>query len=637
MVLAKLPKKHFILFYFFSLLLTFGCGGGNNNVTESSTRSVTGVVTYSRLPIKVDSNGFPQGLDTPDNSVEMPLRGVYVRVVFADEETMPDESKVTVWRVYDGTHTNSDGEYTMLLPDDSTLPTFVEIHSVMNYSGYDVRIIADPAGINSQIPQADRVIYSLRKGIDGSSPQDNPMPAVALEGDVELDFQIGLDEKWWITHSSVKFAPDAQLESAGTGSKVAAILDTVYSASAHIGNPSPGGTLDLHYRQNITEPMGTYVEYDREKFPLAYEPSTSTGGGYLHFFGSVRGGAENEKNDAWDEGIILTMLARNSIRSAQMPLRFQFPPKKFVDVSDTRNALITSNLHPTMAMAEGLPEAMAAIVLKTPYLTSGSGTAIKDIRDISGLPLDIFCGQVITAFTWELALKANSINSPGDPNAWDKIVPNSLFHFYLLQNQMTDSDDSGSSEIFDLPSLFTQLKRLNEEYGYLESVNLSEVFTDAVISQMATPFFGNIWPRPKDGALRTFITDWGSDPDSTVVPIPSFILSMSDSELDAEGNYSNITSKQNFTSKFTLSKDVAYRLSVSADPPLPAGAEIEVQINGNTFFSYKFNSASPEPKRIVLIGNSDTPLSYLFDFRLISPKVKVNRDTTIAVRLDPSY
>jgi hypothetical protein len=113
---------------------------------------------------------------------------------------------------------------------------------------------------------------------------------------------------------------------------------------------------------------------------------------------------------------------------------------------------------------------------------------------------------------------------------------------------------------------------------------------------------------------------------------------MSDSVMDAEGNYSNLTHKENYSAKIYMTKDTAYRLSVVADPPLPAGAAVELRIDGSRLASYIFDSSSLEPKRILLIGsNADYPRSYILDFSLKSPKVYVPRETKITVRFVPSY
>jgi len=634
MVFARFRKTLCVLFPALLSISIISCSGSSNNSSDETTsiHSVTGTITYKRLPIKIDDNGYPLGLESPDEAESLPLRGISVRAIYSTEETMPDDSKVTVWQVSDWTNTNSEGKYTLYLPDDDTLPAYVELLSTFNYGGYNIRIIADPSGINSQVPQADRPLYSIRKGLDGSAPANNPTPAVTESGEITLDVEIDLDDKWWIGHSAVKYAPDAELESSGTGSRVAAIIDTAYKAAISFGNPTPGYDLDLHYRQGRTEPQGTFVEYDRERFPLAFEPSDAIGGGVLRYFGSVRGGTEN---DVWDEGHLLSMMARNAMVGSGAALRFQFPAKKFPGF-DPRNQLLMTNLQPTMAIAEGLPDAIAAIALKTPFLTSASGTVVRDIRNITGLPSDIYSSPAITAFIWELALKANDITSPGDPEAWEKMENLSINRIYSLQHESVTDEETGYTAITDLPSIFTQLVLLSYAQDASEPINLAEIFTDEVITQMTTPFFGTIWPRPNEGLLSKFITDWDSDPDSTKTPLPGFTFSMSDATMDAEGKFSNLTNKENTTVKVALSKDTAYWLSVITDPPLPNGASVEVRINGNRLSSYVFNSSSPNPTRVVLLGNSDYPISYLLDFSLKSPTVFVP-DTQISVRLDPVY
>jgi hypothetical protein len=178
-----------------------------------------------------------------------------------------------------------------------------------------------------------------------------------------------------------------------------------------------------------------------------------------------------------------------------------------------------------------------------------------------------------------------------------------------------------------------------------EPIDLAEIFTDEVITEMTTPFFGEIWPRLKEGQeegeLIRFLKVWGTDPDSTDPekdPLPEFTFSMSDSVLDAGGSYSNLTHKENYSAKIHLTKDVAYRMSVVADPPLPAGAAVEVRIGGSKLDSHIFDASSTEPWRIVLTSNSaESPTPWLLGFTLISPKVYVPRETKITVRLVPSY
>jgi len=635
MVFTKFRKIFCILFAAGLSLAFINCGGGSDSTQveeTASAHSVTGKITYKRPPIKVADTGYPIGLDY-DNPETLPLRGISVRAVYSTEETMPDESKVVVWNVASSTSTNSDGEFTINLPDDDTLPAYIEIRSV--FTGYDIRIIADV--IDSFVPQADRFIYSIRIGLDGVRSEDNPRPAVVKEGKITLDdIVIDLSDKWWIGHSSVKHASETVLETYGSGSRIAAIIDTAYKATELFGNPTPSYSLDLHYKRGISEPLGTYVEYDVERFPLSFEPIGASSGGSLRHFGTVR------YDDAWHEGALLSMMARNFMRSSRYPSRFQFPSRKYPGF-DPRNKSMMTNLHPTMAMAEGLPDAIAAIALKTPYLTAGSGTEVPDVldvREVEGLPRNIYSAPAITAFTWELALKANEITSPGAPDAWKEMENLSINRFYSLQTIYKYIDEENS--LTDLPSLFTQLFTLGSyAQSSTEPINLAEIFTDEVLTEMTKTFFSKeLWPiqtTEGENQYSKLITDWGSDPNSAKTPLPAFTFSMSDAVHDSQGDFSNLTHKENFSASFKLTKDTAYRMSVTAVPALPSGASIEVRFNGSKLFSYIFDSSSSNPQRVVLTGNPDSPIEHTLDFSLKSPTIRVPDETQITVLLEPAY
>ena len=213
-----------------------------------------------------------------------------------------------------------------------------------------------------------------------------------------------------------------------------------------------------------------------------------------------------------------------------------------------------------------------------------------------------------------------------------------LTPLYMLRNDAVIDEETGYSDTNDLPSLYTQLALLTGECTLANgtTINLDEVFSSDVLKQMTTPFFGDVWPRPETGPLSSFIVSWGRDPDSAKQALPGFTFSMSDAVLDAEGRYSNLTTKENLTAKISLSKDTALRVSVEADPPLPNGASIEMRVNGAAYRALMFNAASPEPKRIVLTGyGEDYPTVYLLDFSLNCPTIKLPDNTTINVRLDP--
>jgi hypothetical protein len=617
-------------FFLALLALSAICCGGSKKKDDESLRKVSGKITYQRLPILTDDSGYPQGLGTADDAETLPLRGILVRTVTLMKETDHNNLPVDVWFASPWGITDGGGNYEVDLPIDPALPAFVEIQSAFKDGLSFIRILADQYGINSPTHVFDRELYFFRRGLDGSAPPNDPTPAVVADGNVTLNIEIGLEDAWWICHPDVRVTHEAVLEPIASGSKIAAIIDTAYKAAVTFGNPTPGFDLDLHYRQGITEELGTYVEFDLGRFPLAYDPGGSSGSS-LRLFGSVRGGQADD--DAWDEGILLSMMARNSMRYHGIPDGFHFPAKQFPGF-DPRNQGLQKNLQPTMALAEGLPYAMAALALQTPYLTSSSGTVVRDVRIVpGGLPSDIYSGPAIASFAWALALKANDIKPADDPEEWKKIPPISINRFFALRFEMTGDDEP---TIADLPSLFSQLAALSNPRGIGEPVDLADIFTDEAITEISAPFFGDIWPRPSTGPYSCFISDWGTDPDSKKNILDSFNFSMSHAVPDAEGNYSNLTFQENFTSKIAITKDTAYWLSITHEPPLAGGASLEMRINGDPYSRYFFDSSSIDPQRIVLLGNPDKPVSYLLSFSLKSQKAIVP-DTQITVSLEPAY
>jgi hypothetical protein len=633
----QLTAKKTIIFLSLAFLPLLSVGCGDAKAESKPSHTVKGTVTYRRLPIRTDDAGRPVGLGSPDDAETLPLRGVTVRPVWLRKEAMPDGSEADVWTAGTAVTTSGYGAYSLDLQgqiNDDTLPVYVEVVSAFNYFAssslsYNVRVIADANGLNSAAHQADRSLYFIRKGLDGSA--DGPTPAVAQNGDTVLDFEIGLDDRWWIGHTNARYAPYSVLEQSGTGSRVAAIIDTAFKAATTFGNPSPGATLDLHYRRGVTEPLGTYVEYDLER-SLA-EPG-STG---LNHVGSVRGGPQHD--DAWDEGALLAMMARNSLRASNVAGRFQFPPRKFPGF-DPRNLPLATHLQPTMALAEGLPEVMAATALGTPYITSSSGTVVRDIRSVAGLPLDVYSGPAIAAFAWRLALSVSGVESPGDPETWKDISPAWMLPFYALTHTYVTDEDKDFATYKDEPSLFTQLAQMSSFEGSLAG--------EETLAEIAAPFFGEVWPRPEEGPLSRFVADWGVDPDSGKEPIPSFSFGMSDATLDAEGRFPNLTAKENLTAKLTLTKDTNYWISVACAPSLPAGASIELRITEcavgsddartirtGTMAPIAFGP-STGPRREVLLGNADGTVFYLLHFSLKSPNVRV-QDTQVGVRLVPAF
>ncbi len=578
---------------------------GNSNPGTTATVTVTGHVTYLRVPLLTDANGVPTGLETTSaNFKAMPLRGAQVRVYQAKDETNPDGTKTRVWINVGASLTSTTGDYTATVPQGSD--TFIEVTSVFQNSAQQVRVIAEPSGINSTVPQVDRVIYSARKGWDSSAPIGIALPGTSSTANATVNFDVGSGDKLWITPSNNRQPGSASQETSGSGSRPFAIGDSFYAFGA-IYFPTGGGAssvLDLHYRPGVSEARGSYIEFDRTKFPLAYD------GGSGHFFGTIRGSASND--DAWDEGVIFPLVARyilylqgqTALLPADAPLQ---------------------DLSPDSAVIEGLAPVMAANALKSPYLadTSGGTIQIQDVRSLVGVPISkqtVYSAPNIRALAWELVLKANSVASPGTPATWTTINPSAMGRFFSLIAPIDLADISG---------IYNQLARLKEAKGALDPIDLAAIFTDTALTAVAAPF-QITWPRPTVAPLNSFITNWGDDPNSlAVATIP---LSMA-TAVQVRGSYPNLSEGEVAYARFALSKDTAYNLKiVGSNGPLPLGSLIEV-----TFpyarLSYTFTGASTQdPLRLVLTGNATTHVPYLVRIRLLSPNAQIP-DVTATVQL----
>ena len=194
--------------------------------TAISTATISGKVTYVRIPLLTDANGVPTGLESNSaNFKVLPMRGALVRVYQAKDETNPDGTKTRVWILpASPTLSDSTGAYSITVPQGSD--TFVEVTSIFQFSNQQVRLIADPNGINSSLPQSERVIYSARKGADGSTPAGNPTPGTPVTANATLNFDLGLTDKLWIAPSNGIQPTTAVVESSTTGCRPFAIGDS---------------------------------------------------------------------------------------------------------------------------------------------------------------------------------------------------------------------------------------------------------------------------------------------------------------------------------------------------------------------------------------------------------------------------
>lgn len=593
------------------LFLLSGCGGskstGDGSSPPADSITVTVKVNYTRIPLVFNANGVPTGLEQNSaNFKNLPARGVQVRIWQAKDETNPDGTKARVWLTNISASTDSTGSATLTgVPKDTD--AFVEVLSVIPLTAtVNVRIVADPNGVHSSLPVGERLVYALRKGVDGGVPAGNPLPAGKASTSTTLTFDVGLSDKWWLTLLNSNQIGNAALESTGTGSRVLAILDSIYAfSSSGIGSSNPGDSLDLHYRMGLSDPLGTFIEYDRAKFPLSFD-STSFN---FRYFGSIRGSQSND--DAFDEGILYTLFARNGLWTSG--ISSSFPTSKALP-----------DFVPEAALIDSLPYAMAATVLKSPYIadTTPSSVSIQDVRSLGSFSSGPYSGPSIAGLAWDLTLKANSLPIPGTPTDWIKIDPKVMIKFYGLIAPVDPNDG---------PGIFSQLGRLKEAKTSIDPVDLAAIFTDPVLTSISEPF--NIpWPRPSSGPYAPSRFDWGINPNSLSTPLPFLSFSMAKA-VSVNGAFPNVSSGEIKYAHFTLDKDTPYNVKVATVPAeLPLGASLEITFPiPNLTFSYT-GSASPA-HRVVLRGLKDAPVQHNVRVRLVSPN-NLAPDITATVSLD---
>jgi hypothetical protein len=625
------------------LAAALACGGKKGGTTSASSTTITlsGSVTYTRVPLATDANGVPTGLvdsSVAANLKTLPAKGVMIRVYQRNDQLNPDgTTKSTTWLVVSGgsTFTDTNGLYTLTVPKDK--PLMVELLSSFDGGeSHSLNLIGDPAGINSTLPQAVRYRYAMRKSIDGTAPAGNPTPSAIPAGDSIVNFAVGLTDPWWLVNPTYIFgnsvAPDAGNPVAetslpgrttGTGSRILAIGDTIAEFRSVYGVATPGATLDLHYAPGVSEPRGSFVEYDRSVYPLAYDDNLAS----RHYFGSLRGGTTND--DAWDPGVILPLLARNALfsgnsaRTYTIPRDPLFPP-----------AVALTDLNPDMARIEGLAEAMAANILKSPYLADTQGTALAapvlDIRDISGLTstqLTPFSAPALRALAWEIILKANSVASPGTPTTWSTLNAVAAARFF-----MPPGWTSGSSRDVEPLNIYSQFPRLKEAKSLIEPADLASIFTDTVITSIAAPY-GVPWPRPTTGPYASFAQNWGMEPNTLTTPLAPFTLSMAKA-VQVRGSYPNLSQGEVVYAGFGLNADKRYVISVAITPALAAGGELDLDLPllDRTF---TFTGSGGSTPATLVTASSTPPVFHPVRVRLKSPAV-LQPDVAVTVSFTPS-
>jgi len=626
MVLSASRWRTGVLLAAMALLLPFGIGCHKKSdpppAQSEDTIVLSGNVKFQRPPLLVDAGGVPLGLDGDSSHFTMDnARGVTVRIYQGADEKDLAGNVQRVWSSKGSTSTDADGYYSYYLTKN--LPTIVEIYSDYTYRNSDgseagayVHLFAED--MNSTIPEPSRRYYVMRKGLDGNAVdmQASAMP-ISATADVKVDFNVKLDDPWMLSPKRDSWTPANFVENTtnrypgivregvaggpvGTGSRVLAIIDSLYAFSAVYGNPTPGAYMDLHYLRGVSDPLGSYTDYDvstyNKRRPQAYSADKE---GYF-YFSTVRGGPDVD--DAFNQGVLYTLFGRNSLSSysVEVPMPLATPGTALY-LQDRQD------LRPDLAVAMGLPEGMAAALVKSPYLPETTGipggglsskNPYRDVRDITGLKRDPFSAPNLGALSWEVILKSNSLASPGTPTDWAKITPAASARFFSPTFVTSTSSYTSTAIINDVVSAFSQLGRLQESVSSTETVDLKTIFTDSVLTDLAKPF--NVpWPRPNsstapDSPYITFYPFWGKDPNTQSVPLPSVSLSMNYAKKSPLGVYSNysfgiddplhptVAKGEAYTALMYVSKDVTYNLTLSTSPAIPPGATVRVMFGKPT-------------------------------------------------------
>jgi len=628
---------------FFLALLFISCSKKSDSepTVPAAITSVTGSVTFTRIPLLKNTLGVPIGLES--NSANfvtgVPARGINVRAYQYVTETPDVGSPFSYWKLTANTQTNNEGKYSFSVPQGRLI--MVQLASEFMYSGSSgaqdpINLIADPNGIQSTIPTSKRLRYVMRKALDGTQATlTNLTPSSSSNSsNVTVDFTVGLTDKWILSDISTNpnsgiasGLSSANIEMNGSGSRILAILDTVHKFKDIYKYIDSFEILDLHYSPGRRETRGSYVDYDRANYP-----KTSTGNntaydfdtGRLHYFGSLGGSTSND--DAWDESIIMGLIARNSnfgyIQSAT-PLISNILPV----MPTLSEALTLTDLHPMLAHIQAQSELMVASVLKTPYFYDifSGGISIRDIRNIAALsPSERgpYSAPSMTALGWEVILKANSITSPGSPTDWDKI------DYLKSLKYLSTSFDSTS---LDCPNIYRQLARLQEAKTASDTVDLASIFPDTVLTPFLQPF--NItWPRPSVNSIPVipFVRDYNASSYvfGTTTVLPPLTFSMQSAQT-LNGFYPNASSSEIILARLSVSVDTAYYLNVTPSITLPPGSlTLDIPTAG-----YKFTFPSPgNPSRIVLRGSTGI---HVFIYRINSPLSKLPAHT-VTVTLTPT-
>ena len=633
-------------------LLGTGLGCRRGSSLASGTISLGGSLAYERQVLAYDVTGTPAAATVQN----LAARGVLVRAFQLFYETTQDGTLVPTWRLAGSAVTDINGAFSFGGTIYSGYNTFLEVTSVFQQTvghGASVKVVADPAGIGSSRKEPDRPIYVYRVDLAGNpltDPTTNPEAITVAAGSLSLPIALTSsavwavsDPSWYLPGNVVSLTTGGATarkptDTLALGSRALGILDAVYEFAYYYGDPTPskvaGGVLDLHYwpgsAANPAVPFDprrrSYVVYDTALTPLADD------GTRMHYFGSLAGGPPlaggSVVDDAWDRGVLFPLLARNNL---------------FGQARTTLRPTGTSTLPtlaPDLALVDGLGDAMAAALLRSPFLTDATAATARVARDIRPVPAVTGVGSpaALASLAWEVVLRANGIYvSPGTPDQWAGIDPGNAAALRLFALGVpTGAILPGSSTLvqIDIASIFTQLGRLKE-------IDPGGIFSDLQLYYLTLPY-GIPWTHMSE--WPPFSAAWGLAPDSTAAALPGFTLSMAQARTVPDPDpanttglvYPNCSQGEVAYATLSLQLDEAYKLYLETVPALPAGAAIEVAVDGADRPPLLTSTRAGDAVTTVLRGNPDDttkPAWHYLRFRLLDPAAVVP-DVQVTVHLE---
>ena len=634
-------------------LLGTGTGCRRGSASASGTIGINGSVAFLPQYVAYDGSGNPvPAAALPSQGA----RGVLVRAFQLFDKTTPDGTLVPTWNLAGTGVTDSDGAFAISGTIYPGYSTFLEVTSIFEQGGghgSSVKVVADPGGIGSALKEPDRPIYVYRVDLAGNplpDPTANPGAVTVATAGVTLPITLTTSEAWAVTApdwfkpgnvvSLTPGGPTAQkpTDSLALGSKVLGILDSLYVFSYYFGDPTPskvaGGVLDLHYWPGSASHPAVAFDPRRRSY-VVYDPSLTPkadDGIRMHYFGTLAGGPPlgggTVVDDAWDRGVLFPMLARNNLVGQNM-----------TTLTPTGTSALPS-LAPDLALVDGLGDAMAACLLKSPFLTdttTATGQVARDIRTIP-VPAGVGSPAALASLGWQVLLRANSVFvTPGGPAEWATIDPANAATLRLFTlTRPTGPIITGSSTVVrtDIASILTQLGRLQE-------IDPLGVFADTPLYFMTLPY-GIPWTHVT--GWTPFATNWGLDPDSLVAALPSFTLSMAGARTVPDPDpadtatlvYPNCSQGEVAYATLSLRNDRSYKLWVETDQVLPAGAAIEVVVDGAEQPPILLSASAAAVAYPVLTGNpfdNTLPTWHYLRIRLVDPAA-VAPDVKVTVHLE---